>query len=62
MSEVDHSPASVRAARFEVLVAELQSIIRHADPHLAEEELVREAVHHAAYRLSGGSLVASFVG
>ena len=62
MTEEQITPAAERAARFETLVTELRTIVRHADPHLPEEAVVREAVHHAAHRLSGGNLVPSFVG
>jgi hypothetical protein len=50
-----------RAARFDALVTALRPLLRHADPHLSEEALVREAVHHAAHRLVGGDLLPSFV-
>jgi hypothetical protein len=54
-------PTDERAARFEVLVDELRPMLRRANPFLPEELLVEQAVQIAAYRLSGGDMVAAFI-
>lgn len=50
-----------RAARFEVLVDELRPMLRRVNPFLPEELLLEQAVQIAAYRLSGGDMVAAFI-
>jgi hypothetical protein len=54
-------PADERAARFEVLVNELCPMLRRVNPFLAEDLLLETAVHIAAYRLSGGDMVSTFL-
>jgi hypothetical protein len=54
--------AAARAVRFELLVDELRDVLRRVDPQLSDEAALYEAVHHAAHRLAGGNLVATFVG
>lgn len=55
------APWQERATRFDTLVAELREFLRRVDPQLPEDEVLEEAVHHAARRLGGGDLVSSFV-
>lgn len=54
-------PADERTARFEVLVTELCPMLRRANPFLADDLLLERAVRIAAYRLSGGDMVSSFI-
>jgi hypothetical protein len=54
-------PADERAARFEVLVNELCPMLRRANPFLSDDLVLETAVHIAAYRLSGGDMVAAFI-
>ncbi|MDB4887535.1 MAG: hypothetical protein JWN79_2973 [Gemmatimonadetes bacterium] len=56
------APSHERATRFNNLVAELRQFLRRVDPQLPEDDVLEEAVHHAARRLGGGDLVSSFVG
>jgi hypothetical protein len=54
-------PADERAARFEVLVSELRPMLRRVNPFLSEELVMEAAVQIAAFRLSGGDMVATFI-
>jgi hypothetical protein len=54
--------ADVRAARFEVLVAELRPLLRRSHPDVSEEVVLERAIHIAALRLAGGNITWSLVG
>jgi hypothetical protein len=54
--------ADVRAARFEVLVAELRPLLRRVNPAASDEDLLERAVHIAAFRLAGGDIPWALVG
>jgi hypothetical protein len=54
--------ADVRAARFEVLVAELRPMLRRSHPTASEEVVLEQAIHIAALRLAGGNITWSLVG
>jgi hypothetical protein len=62
MSTVYMTSADVRAARFEILVAELCPLLRRSHPHSSEEVLLERAIHIAALRLAGGDITWSLVG
>lgn len=62
MPTVSMTPADVRAARFEVLVAELRPMLRRSHPHSSEEALLEHAIHIAALRLAGGDITWALVG
>ena len=62
MSTVHMTSADVRAARFEVLVAELRPLLRRVNPAASDEDLLERAVHIAAFRLAGGDIPWALVG
>jgi hypothetical protein len=62
MSTVYMTSADVRAARFEVLVAELRPLLRRSHPDVSEEVVLERAIHIAALRLAGGNITWSLVG
>jgi hypothetical protein len=62
MSTIYMTSADVRAARFEVLVAELRPLLRRSHPNTTEEALLEHAIHIAALRLAGGDITWSLVG
>ena len=62
MSTVHMTSADVRAARFEVLVAELRPLVRRSHPDVSEEAVLEHAIHIAALRLAGGNITWALVG
>jgi hypothetical protein len=62
MSTVYMTSADVRAARFEVLVAELRPMLRRSHPTASDEVVLEQAIHIAALRLAGGNITWSLVG
>ena len=62
MSTVHMTSADVRAARFEVLVAELRPLLRRSHPDVSEEVVLEHAIHIAALRLAGGNITWALVG
>ena len=56
MSTVRMTSANLRAARFEVLVAELRPLLRRSHPGATEETVLEHAIHVAALRLAGGDI------
>jgi hypothetical protein len=56
MSTVHMTSADVRAARFEVLVAELRPLLQRVNPTASDEDVLERAVHIAAFRLAGGDI------
>lgn len=56
MTTVYMTPADVRAARFEVLVAEIRPMLQRSHPAASEDEVLERAIHIAALRLAGGDM------
>ena len=61
MSTVSMTPADLRAARFEVLVAQLRPMLHRSHPDASDEDVLEQAIRIAAARLAGRDISWSLV-